>query len=299
MNPRRNILVFLASLAIGLLVGCREAPVSPQVEPTSAPTTYSVTGVIKALKPAEKIIIIKHDEITNFMVAMTMPFSVLDSNLLIGLSAGDQVTFELCVTADTSWIQDLTKIGATTAPPPSAPSRPALPTTLTNSHPLLDYKFTNEFGQLVSFNDFKGRALAFTFFFTRCPLPEYCPRLMKNFVQASEKLRAHPAAPTNWHFLAITFDPKFDTPAVLRNYAQHYQSDSNHWSFLTGDPERIAALAHFSGVTYEPDGVFFNHNFRTLVVDAAGQLQMSFPIGGDISDLLVTEILKATAVTNR
>src|ERR1700704_230713 len=52
---------------------------------------------------------------------------------------------------------------------------------LTNRHPLLDYKFTNELGQAVSLGQFKGQALAITFFFTRCPIPDFCPRLSKNF----------------------------------------------------------------------------------------------------------------------
>jgi len=52
-------------------------------------------------------------------------------------------------------------------------------------NPLLDYKFTNELSQRVSLSDFRGQALAITFFFTRCPISDYCPRLSKNFQEAS------------------------------------------------------------------------------------------------------------------
>ena len=73
------------------------------------------------------------------------------------------------------------------------------------SHPLLDYKFTNELGQAVSLNDFRGQALAITFFYTRCPLPDYCPRLSKNFQEAQQKLESLPGAPgqlaSAFHFL--------------------------------------------------------------------------------------------------
>jgi len=71
-------------------------------------------------------------------------------------------------------------------------------------HPLLDYAFTNELGQPVTLGQFRGKALALTFIFTRCPNPDYCPRLSKNFQEAAEKLRATPGAPTNWHFLSVT-----------------------------------------------------------------------------------------------
>ena len=43
---------------------------------------------------------------------------------------------------------------------------------------------------------------------------------------------------------------------------------------------------------------FFNHNFRTLIIDTAGHLQMVFPTGGNLSDAIVSEILKAAAVSN-
>jgi len=166
-------------------------------------------------------------------------------------------------------------------------------------HPLLDYKFTNELGQAMSLSDFKGQALGITFFFTRCPIPNYCPRLSKNFQQASEKLLATPNAPTNWHFLSVSFDTEFDTPAVLKNYARSYNYNPAHWSFLTGAKEKIAELAKESDASFEKDGGFYNHNFRTLIIDAAGHLQMSFPISGDISDAIVREILKAATTTNR
>jgi protein SCO1/2 len=151
----------------------------------------------------------------------------------------------------------------------------------------------------VSLGDFRGQALAITFFFTRCPIPDFCPRLSKNFEEASRKLHATPNAPTNWHFLSISFDPEFDTPSVLKTYAEHYQYDPKHWSFLTGPTDKIRELAAQSDVTFDRDGAFFNHNFRTLIIDAAGHLQMMFPTSGDLSEPITSEILKAAAVTNR
>ena len=106
-------------------------------------------------------------------------------------------------------------------------------------------------------------------------------------------------APTNWHFLSISFDSEFDTPAVLKAYGDSYQYDPAHWSFLTGPPDKIAELARQSGVHYESDDGLINHNFRTLIVDANGHLQMVFPISGDFSDSIVAEIIKAAAVTNQ
>jgi protein SCO1/2 len=163
----------------------------------------------------------------------------------------------------------------------------------------LDGWFTNELGQAVNLRDFRGQALAITFFYTRCPMPEFCPRLSKNFQEASRKLEAMTHAPANWHLLSITFDPETDTPAVLKAYGERYHYDPNHWSFLTGAPNQIAALARPSGVSYKANGGTMDHNFRTLIVDPAGRLQMIFPTSGDLSDQIVEQILKAASMTNQ
>lgn len=166
-------------------------------------------------------------------------------------------------------------------------------------HPLLDYKFTNQLGQAVSLSQFRGQALAIAFFFTRCPIPEFCPRLSKNFQEASHKLATRSGAPTNWHFLSVSFDPEFDTPPVLKAYGERYHYDPAHWSFLTGPSNKISELARLSDVKFAAEGGLFNHDFRTLIIDAAGHLQMAFPTSGNLSDAIVEEILKAAAVTNR
>jgi len=148
-------------------------------------------------------------------------------------------------------------------------------------HSLLDYKFTNELGEPVSLRDFSGKALAITFFFTRCPIPDYCPRLSRNFQEASSKLSSLAGAPTNWHFLSISFDTDFDNPQVLKAYGERYRYDPTHWSFLTGAADNIRELARSSDLKFKRDAGSFNHDFRTLIIDRAGHLQMVFPTGGN------------------
>jgi protein SCO1/2 len=103
-----------------------------------------------------------------------------------------------------------------------------------------------------------------------------------------------PDGPTNYHFLSVSFDTTFDTPEVLKAYAERYQYDPTHWSFITGPQDRIAELARLSDVNFSKDGSgFFDHGFRTQIIDARGRLQMSFPIGGNLSDAIVSELIKA------
>jgi protein SCO1/2 len=162
---------------------------------------------------------------------------------------------------------------------------------------LRDLALTNEFGSRISFGQFAGQAVALTFFFTRCPIPEYCPRLSRNYAEASQKLAVMPNGPTNWHLLSISFDP-LDTPAILRAYGQRYQYDSNHWTFVTGDPAHIRALTRGFGLAVNQEGGFYTHDFRTAIFDRSGRLQTMWPFGGNTTDLLVKELLKATAASN-
>jgi len=160
---------------------------------------------------------------------------------------------------------------------------------------LLDFKFTDQLGRAVSINDFRGQAVALTFFYTRCPVPEFCPRLSKNFQMAQQTLAAMTNAPANWHLISVSFDPD-DSPQTLRRYAESYHYDARHWTFLTGPREKIAGLARAAGAQFTPDGGVITHNFRTIILDANGRLQMVFPTGGDLSRQIVSELLKAAAV---
>jgi protein SCO1 len=276
--------LLLCALAVLCFASCRQ----PENR------TFSVRGVLQETRGDGKTAVIKHETIPGFMEAMTMSFDVKTSNELANVRPGDEIEFRLTVTRDDSWIDGVKKTGRTVALAVSN----AAPVANTNAsitprHPLMEYAFTNQLGEPVTLSSFRGQALAITFFFTRCPIPEYCPRLSKNFEEACAELKAMPNAPTNWHLLSVTIDPEFDTPAALRLYAKRYEHDPKRWSFLTGPKERIAELARESGIAMQPDQGLLTHNFRTLIVDPSGKLQMSFPISGDISDGIASELVKA------
>jgi protein SCO1/2 len=253
---------------------------------------FETRGIVKEVRTNS--VVVEHETIPGYMDAMTMPFNVKDTSGLQEIAPGDRISFRLLVTGTESWIDHIVRL----APAPSkktetSSSVEATAPPSTNIHPLRAYKFTNELGQAVALNDFKGKALAITFFFTRCPIPDFCPRLSKNFQQAQAQLSSMANAPTNWHLLSVTIDPEFDKPAVLRSYGERYGYNPKRWSFLTGPKDKIAELAKLSDVTYEWQGGFLNHNFRTLIITPSGALQMQFPIGGDISSAIVQELVKA------
>jgi len=260
---------------------------------------FTVKGVIKELEPDGKTAIIRHEAIPGYMQAMTMPFEVRDTNLLRGLKAGDVISFNLAVTPTEGWIQAVTKI-ASAAPEPAAKAAPqsimhfsrALEP-LDAGDRLPDYHFTNELGEAVRLSQFKGQVLAFTFFFTSCPFPDYCPRMTSNFKQAEKQLETMTNAPAHWHLLSISFDPTNDTPLRLATYARAADYDPTHWNFLTGDEDQISGLAEQIGENYWHEAGSVGHNLRTVVVDPSGHIRKIIPGNKWTVEQFVQEIVQA------
>jgi len=235
--------------------------------------TFQVKGVIKDLKPDGKTVEIRHEEVPNYMPAMTMPFEAKEPKELTGLKAGDAVSFRMTVTETEVWIDQIRKL--TPPRPNELPSRSTFRFVrdvepLQIGDPLPEYHFTNELGQAVSTSQFKGQALAITFIFTRCPLPNYCPLMSRNFSMLQKELRQQ--FPEKVHLLSISFDPAHDTTAVLKEYAENYGANPKDWSFATGTPAQIKSVATLFGLTYEMQGVSIAHNLRTALIDPNGRL---------------------------
>ena len=173
------------------------------------------------MKPDGKTVVIRHEEVPDYMPAMTMPFEVKDRKELAGLKPGDEVSFRMLVTETEGWIDQVTRLRETDPgePPPRETFRRArMVEPLEIGDPIPDYPFTNELGRAFSLGQFKGKALALTFIFTRFPFPNFCPRMSENFAGAYRQLASRPDGPTNWHLLSLSFDPEFDTPATLKNF---------------------------------------------------------------------------------
>lgn len=298
----RNFLNFTFALVFSLVcVACDKSPekFTSEKSANTNQQTFQVKGVVKEIKPDGKSALIKHEEIPGYMAAMTMEFETRNTNELRGLKEGDAISFRLNVTDDDGWIDQVKKLNvAPTETPSRATVRIARDVDMLNvGDALPEYHFTNQLGQAVDLRDFKGQALAIDFIFTTCPFPTMCPRLSQNFSDAQKKLKGMPDAPTNWHLLTISFDPERDTPAVLKSYAERYNYDPKHWSFLTGDLIEITAIAEQFGQTFWSEGGSISHNIRTVVIDANGIVQKVIPENKWTSDELVEEIVKAARIS--
>src|SRR5207302_6595919 len=95
------------------------------------------------------------------------------------------------VTDQEGWIDQITKTGVTNVDKPPAREtfrRVRFVDPLNIGDAIPDYPFTNELGHAIRLGQFKGQALALTFIYTRCPLPNCCPRMSVNVAGACKKL---------------------------------------------------------------------------------------------------------------
>lgn len=256
--------------------GCQRA--SPGQE-GGGPRAYATRGEVRELASDGRSAVIRHEEIPGFMPRMTMQLSVRDTNELRGLTTGDTITFRLLVDAEEHWIDSVQRVGGSSGPsfrPLFAFPLRDLPE-LKTGDTLPDLPLLAETGETIRFSRFRGGALAFTFIFTRCPLPEFCPRMMRHFNRARNRLLADPAAPTNWHFLSLSFDPAHDTPETLTRYGRGYRGTSpDRWLLATADPDTLAELAPRLDLMVTVEGGGFSHNLRTVVLDTRGRIHRQF-----------------------
>lgn len=269
--PPFNHLGVLLPLVLLLAAGCKPATTSSN----SALQTYAAHGTIQTIPADHHQVTITHEAIPGYMPAMTMDFPVRDTHVLAGLSPGDIVNFQLVVGTNDDWVQNLQRIGQTTLT--AAPAPPLAMDQLKPGDPMPDLAFTTETGTLRHLSDFRGSAVAFTFFFTRCPLPDYCPRMNRNFAATRDLLLALTNAPANWQFLSLSFDPAIDTPAILSNYAAAYRGETtNHWLFAAVPLTQLMPLAPRLDLMILHQNGSITHNLRTIVLDPQGRIHRLF-----------------------
>ncbi len=278
------------------MTGCRSGEKETEAS-ASARKEYPTRGVVVALGEDPSEIRIRHEEIPGYMNAMTMTFAARPTNAIAGLKPNDVVEFVLVDTGDDGWIESVKKVGEAPSQAEEAGVRTVPPSELLEVGSLIpDYVLTNQLGQAESLASLRGQAVAFTFIFTSCPFPTFCPRMTDNFAAVQKLLQEDTAGPNNWKLWSVTIDPDIDTPALLKAYGNRHKNDPKHWSLLTGSLRDITRLGDSVGLTFwKADGTI-NHNLRTVVVDASGRVQAIIPENKWTPEELAAELRKAAAV---
>ncbi len=237
---------------------------------------YELRGKVIEVDRERGMVTVAHEEIPGYMDAMTMPFTVRDSWAFAALAPGRQLAATLVVEGDRYWLQDIT-VGEGGEEPVVEKGRPAA---LGSEVP--DFELVNQEGEQIRLSQFRGKAVLLNFIYTRCPLPDYCPLMTSHFLSLYRSLSKDKALLSSSHLLSVSFDPDFDKPHVLKDYAEGYlKSDAaetlQHWYFATGTHEEIRRMASFFGLDYWPEGGQIVHSLRTAIISPEGKLVRLYP----------------------
>jgi protein SCO1/2 len=239
---------------------CRVAALAFLIALAVAAKTYAVDGIVVAVDPAARTMLVSHREIAHYMPAMLMPFRAETAAELGALHPGARIQFDLSVTKESAVARHIRLSGAADAALPAPKEKLAIGAALP------DFELTDQNGRTVRTADLRGKVVAIDFIYTRCPLPDVCPRLSANFAMLQRQFRDRTGE--DLMLLSVTVDPDFDTPAVLAGYASRWGAGTG-WLFLTGD---VAPLASALGEIYWADEGSIGHNSTTSILGRDGRL---------------------------
>jgi protein SCO1/2 len=132
---------------------------------------------------------------------------------------------------------------------------------------------TTQDGRSLGLADLRGKVLLVSFVFTTCN--GTCPATTHRMSQVQQVLKERGLdRDGRVHLLSISLDPVRDTPEVLRGYMKLYDADPTHWTFLTGEPERVAQVVAAWGMWARPaaNGQL-DHPSRIFLVDGQGRIR--------------------------
>jgi protein SCO1 len=250
-------------------------------------TTYPAQGLVVGINPATSTLTVSHDAVPGLMDAMVMPFTVGDRSPLDTIRPGDRVRFRLVVRKTATHIDRLRLLSAVPADR-GLQTSPVAPTLVPIGSAVPDFTLINQRGEPITLASLRGRVVVVTFIYTRCPLPDYCPRMMTNLAAVRDRYQTRLGR--DLVLLTVTFDPQYDTPERLAAYAQSHRADVPGWHFLTGDATGIKQVCEAFGVEYWPDSGLITHTLQTAVVDRDGRLAAAVEgkdfTGRQIADLV-------------
>jgi protein SCO1/2 len=290
-DPSRRFLIIAVLFAAPPLISSCHRSKPP------ATTRYHFTGRIVSIDHQAQTALVDGDLVQGYMEAMAMTYKFKPASTILQLAPGDAISADLVVvdhdprdetTEQEYWLENVKVTGHAQSPPARGANSLHMPAP---GEDVPDFAFTNQDGKRVSLRQYRGKVLFMTFIYTRCPFPDFCPRMSSNFNEIYQQLGTNPAL-AGAHLLSISFDPQRDTPKVLREYAYsvaHTKAASlfRSWEFVAPKDSDLPKIADFFALTVKPEGGTITHNLSTAVIGPDGKI-VSWYHGGDwrISDLI-------------
>jgi len=228
-------------------------------------------GVVEAVDPALRQVVIDHEDIPGVMPAMSMSFDVGDSYLLEGLEPGQTIEFTLEQGSESLRVVAARVVADGDGE--SCPGSLSFAGAVAEGSPAPDFNLVDQDGRPVSLASLRGKVLLLDFVYTHCPGP--CPILTSRHVSVQRALP--PELTEKVHFVSISLDPERDTPEAFRRYAEARGADLATWSFLGGAPDAVADVDARYGVAPTPgQNGEIEHLVITYLIDTEGRIARRF-----------------------
>jgi protein SCO1 len=244
----------------------------------SAPKHYQLVGTVVSKSVEDGQLVVDHKDIPGFMMAMTMPYTSHDAAGLQAVQPGDKITADVVVESSNHyWLEHIviTDSSGRAAAAANAPQQ------LQAGDPVPSVPFVNQDGKSLVLTDFKGKAVLLTFIYTRCPNPDFCPRISGQFAAVENELAKSPSDYAGTRLLSVTLDPIYDTPPVLRKYGLAYLNNNpagfDHWEFLATAPDDLQPLATEFGLEYSVQDNQIAHSMNTILIGSDGKVVKQWP----------------------
>lgn len=232
---------------------------------------YTAEGLVLGVDRPRAVVTLSHEAFPGYMDAMVMPFDLRGEarDAVATLTPGDRVRVRLSVRGGRS---ALDRIDILSAAPVDAglKTTPAVPVLVPVGGDVPDFQLVDQTARPVRLSALAGKVVVVNFIYTRCPLPDYCPRMVAAFRALRDRFADR--MDRDLVLLTVSFDPKYDTPETLAKYAAAEHAGGPGWHFLTGDGKAIERVCNAFGIQYFPEEGLITHTLQTAVIDRAGRL---------------------------
>jgi protein SCO1/2 len=282
MSPRysRPIAFAVVALMSALaFAGCSREAASASAGAPANPDEkrYPLTGEIVRADPERKVLLVTHDEIKGYMPAMTMEFQVSRGDLA-NAKEGQRIRAELVERKGEYYLEKIWPDDSLTIRALDAATKSLAQDTATRGRGVYrevgeqtpEFTLLDQEGRTVSATKFRGKKVMMNFIFTRCPIATMCPAATQKM--AALQQAAKEAGVTDVEFVSVSLDPEYDTPGVLKEYAELRGLDLSNWSFLTGPDAALKHLFAQMGIIREFEGATIKHNLATVLIDPQGRI---------------------------
>jgi protein SCO1/2 len=298
-NQRKGVMFAAALLVLaGAIAGCSKpvkeeagTPQAKQQEAEENAKRYKLVGKIVSIDWNQKTLTVDGQDIPGFMAAMVMPYPVLKANQMNGLEPGDEITADVVVNQQDSSAHLENIVVTKKAGAGKQKTGFHIPL---RGDPVPDFVLVNQDNKRIHLKSFRGRVLLVTFVYTRCPFANFCPLVSHDFAEIYAQTKKDPMLEKNVRLLTVTFDPKHDTPPVLRRYGESFRNVTgdipfDRWEFAAAPAKELPQVADFFGLSYSNQSGQIIHSMSTTVIAPDGTVYKWF----DGSDWQPSELVAA------